>query len=78
MRPLYSPCTARCPQLPVIDVEYVASHVIPESVVGIVPEGENNLIRTESFPVLAVVILTTTNQDLFPVATGVVDDPTAP
>ncbi|CAB4599922.1 unannotated protein [freshwater metagenome] len=49
-----------------------------ESLVGIVPDGENNLMRTESFPVAAVVILTTTNQALFPVATDVVADPMAP
>ena len=78
MSPLYSPCNARWLQLPVIGVEYVASHVIPESLVGMVPDGENNLILTESFPVAAVVIFTTTNQDLFPVAVGVVAAPTAP
>ncbi len=55
-----------------IAAEYVASQVIPESLVGIVPDGENSLMRTESFPVAAVLILTTTNQDLFPVATDVV------
>ena len=58
--------------------EYVASQVIPESLVGIVPDGEYSLMRTESFPVAAVLILTTTNQDLFPVATDVVAEPMAP
>ncbi|CAB4543770.1 unannotated protein [freshwater metagenome] len=58
--------------------EYVASHVIPESLVGIVPDGEYSLMRTQSFPVATVLILTTTNQDLFPVAAGVVAEPMAP
>jgi hypothetical protein len=36
--------------LPEVAAEYVASQVMPESLIGIVSDGENSLMQTESFP----------------------------